>query len=356
LFNVALRVLGLTRLHDTQCGLKVFSREVALRLFRDLSITGFAFDVELLVRADLLGLRVEEVPVEWRHVEESRVRPFRDGVAMLRDALRIRLLLRRGHRPTGPAGMSDATFALMARLEREHWWFRAKRDIAVQEIRRARTRVDLVIDVGCGTGATTRALRAFGFRGLVGIDPSAYAIGMARQADGDTPFAVGRAEALPLKTGSATCVVCLDVLEHTLDDAAALGEIGRVMEPGATLVITVPAYVLAWSEHDVTLGHQRRYTARALRRRMVAAGFVVRRCTYFHSWLVPVAFLMRKTPLGRLVRGSTEEASFVGPSVNRLLRFVSGVEQRFIRLLPLPFGLSILLVAERPTEPVAHGG
>src|SRR5438093_5039334 len=65
LFNIALRMLGLTRTHDTQCGLKVFSREAGLRLFRDLSITGFAFDVELLLRADLLGLRVEEVPVEW---------------------------------------------------------------------------------------------------------------------------------------------------------------------------------------------------------------------------------------------------------------------------------------------------
>src|SRR5207244_11349247 len=86
-FNLALRLLGLTRLHDTQCGLKVFAREAALLLFEQLSVTGFAFDVELLLFADRLGLRVEEVPVEWRHVEASRGRPRRDGVAMLRDAL-----------------------------------------------------------------------------------------------------------------------------------------------------------------------------------------------------------------------------------------------------------------------------
>jgi len=356
LFNLALRALGLTRMHDTQCGLKVFSRDAALGLFRDLSITGFAFDVELLLRADLLGLRVEEVPVEWRHVEESRVRPLRDGLAMLRDAVRIRLALRGGRRAAPPTGMRDATFAVMARLEREHWWFRAKRELAVQELRRAGTATDFAADVGCGTGATAGALRALGFRGLVGIDPSAYAVGLARQADGDTPFVVGRAEALPLKTGSSGCIVCMDVLEHTPDDAVTLDELGRVGGPGSTLLITVPAYQWAWSEHDVTLGHHRRYTARGLRRRVVAAGFLVRRCTYFHSWLVPLAFLVRKTPLGRLLHGSAEEASFVSPAVNRLLHLVTRVEQRLIRLLPLPFGLSILLVAERPGGSLTRGG
>jgi len=102
-FNLVLRLLGLTRFRDTQCGLKVFTREAAFRLFQHLSITGFAFDVELLLVAERLGLRVEEVPVEWRHVEESRVRPVRDGFAMLRDALRLRFARahRRAPRPTG---------------------------------------------------------------------------------------------------------------------------------------------------------------------------------------------------------------------------------------------------------------
>src|SRR5439155_290498 len=130
---------GLTRLHDTQCGLKVFAREAALLLFEQLSVTGFAFDVELLLFADRLGLRVEEVPVEWRHVEESRVRPLRDGVAMLRDALRLRLAPRVRRRGPRPTSMRDETFAVMSKLEREHWWFRAKRELAVQELRQSGT-------------------------------------------------------------------------------------------------------------------------------------------------------------------------------------------------------------------------
>ena len=349
-FNLALRLLGLTRLHDTQCGLKVFAREAALLLFEQLSVTGFAFDVELLLFADRLGLRVEEVPVEWRHVEESRVRPLRDGVAMLRDALRLRLAPRVRRRGPRPTSMRDETFAVMAKLEREHWWFRAKRELAVQELRRAGTRDGAAADVGCGTGASAAALRALGFHPLIGIDPSSYAIGLAHKGDGNTPFVVARAEALPLKTGSSGCVLCMDVLEHMADDVATLGELGRVVRPGSTLLLTVPAYGWAWSDHDVTLGHHRRYTARTLRRRVRAAGFIVRRCTYFHSWLVPLAFLVRKTPLARLMRGSAEEASFVSPGVNRLLHLVSRAERGVIRMVRLPFGLSIMLVAERPAS------
>jgi len=347
-FNLVLRLLGLTRFRDTQCGLKVFTREAGRCLFEQLTVTGFAFDVELLLLAERLGLRVEEVPVEWRHVEESRVRPLRDGLTMLRDAVRIRFASRPRRRAVAPAGMRDETFAVMARLEREHWWFRAKRELAVQELRRVGTRPGTAADVGCGTGATAAALRVLGFRTLVGIDPSSTAIELARQADGDTPFVVARAEALPLKTGSSACVVCMDVLEHMRDDLAALGELGRVVRPGSTLLLTVPAYQWAWSDHDVVLGHWRRYTARLLRQRVAAAGFIVRRCTYFHSWLVPLALLMRKTPLRRLVRSSAEEASFVSPGVNGLLHLLARAERAIIRLLPLPFGLSIMLVAERP--------
>ena len=125
-FNLALRFLGLTRFRDTQCGLKVFTREAALRLFEQLSVTGFAFDVELLLLAEDLGLRVEEVPVEWRHVEESRVRPMRDGLAMLRDALRIRLA--RGTRSRRlPAVARDETLASAATPERDHERLRVKR-------------------------------------------------------------------------------------------------------------------------------------------------------------------------------------------------------------------------------------
>ena len=92
-FNVALRALGLTRLHDTQCGFKLLDGALARRMAGVLRLDGFAFDVELLARAARAGATVAEVPVRWRHVDASRVRPLRHGAQMLRDAVRVRVWL-----------------------------------------------------------------------------------------------------------------------------------------------------------------------------------------------------------------------------------------------------------------------
>jgi dolichyl-phosphate beta-glucosyltransferase len=90
LFNLGLRVLGLTSLRDTQCGFKLLEGQLAHRLAGELRLDGFAFDVELLARAQSHGVTIAEVPVRWYHIESSRVSPLRHGMQMLRDALRIR--------------------------------------------------------------------------------------------------------------------------------------------------------------------------------------------------------------------------------------------------------------------------
>ncbi len=75
-FNRFVRALGLSPLLDTQCGFKLFEGEAARSLFAALEIEGFAFDVEVLARAERAGLRVVELPVLWRNDADSRVRAF----------------------------------------------------------------------------------------------------------------------------------------------------------------------------------------------------------------------------------------------------------------------------------------
>ena len=87
LFNVLVRGLLVHTIADTQCGLKVFKRPVALDLFTRQSITGFAFDVELLWLAQRSGYRIAEVPISWVADAESRVRPWRDSLTMTRDVV-----------------------------------------------------------------------------------------------------------------------------------------------------------------------------------------------------------------------------------------------------------------------------
>jgi dolichyl-phosphate beta-glucosyltransferase len=93
LFNLYLRILRLTDLEDTQCGFKLLDGELARCLAPLLRLDRFAFDVELLARARRMGASIAEVPVRWRHVEQSRVDPLRDGLRMGWDALRLRIWL-----------------------------------------------------------------------------------------------------------------------------------------------------------------------------------------------------------------------------------------------------------------------
>jgi len=74
---------------DTQCGFKLFGREVVQAVFPKMQVEGFAFDVEAIARSLRLGFDVIEVPVRWVDDRRSRVSPVRDSARMFRDVVKI---------------------------------------------------------------------------------------------------------------------------------------------------------------------------------------------------------------------------------------------------------------------------
>ena len=94
-FNRLVRLATGLSFPDTQCGFKGFRREAALELFGGLETVGFCFDVEVLLKARELGLRVEELGVRWQNREESAVHPLWSSLEMLWDLARLRLDRRR---------------------------------------------------------------------------------------------------------------------------------------------------------------------------------------------------------------------------------------------------------------------
>ena len=90
LFNHAVRKVTGLGYADTQCGFKAFRGEVARRLFALNQIDGFAFDVEVLLFAQVAGMRIVEVPVKWTERDGSKVRVGIDPLKMLWDLLQIR--------------------------------------------------------------------------------------------------------------------------------------------------------------------------------------------------------------------------------------------------------------------------
>ncbi len=95
-------VVGLPKIQDTQCGFKVFRKDVAHALFSKMSelhdgyketrgskVTA-SFDVELLYLASKMGYAIKEVPVQWRYVQTRRVSPVSDSLDGLLGLLKIR--------------------------------------------------------------------------------------------------------------------------------------------------------------------------------------------------------------------------------------------------------------------------
>jgi dolichyl-phosphate beta-glucosyltransferase len=94
-FNRLVRLAGVGGIHDTQCGFKLLDGAAARRLAGLLTVDGFAYDVELVLLARLLGYRVREVGVRWANSPGSRVHPVFDSLSMLGDLVRLRWRHRR---------------------------------------------------------------------------------------------------------------------------------------------------------------------------------------------------------------------------------------------------------------------
>jgi dolichyl-phosphate beta-glucosyltransferase len=102
-------VRALTRLpyRDTQCGFKLFTVEAARALVERQISERYAFDLELLLRARAMGLRVVEVPILWQEQADSRVTAWSTGAVLAWDTLKLTWRLRCRGRSATPAGALD---------------------------------------------------------------------------------------------------------------------------------------------------------------------------------------------------------------------------------------------------------
>jgi glycosyltransferase involved in cell wall biosynthesis len=97
LVQVTRRVLVIRSIQDTQCGFKVFRRELARAVFSRTRITSFAFDIEALFLAKQLGARIVEMPVTTTFRAESTFNVRKHLPRFLEDIVQIRLNDLRGY-------------------------------------------------------------------------------------------------------------------------------------------------------------------------------------------------------------------------------------------------------------------
>ena len=89
-FNLLVRIFTGLRIHDTQCGFKLFRRQTTRRAFELQRVDRFGFDPEILFLIKRLGGKVVEVPVRWNHSPATKVHYLRDSLHMTLDLVLLR--------------------------------------------------------------------------------------------------------------------------------------------------------------------------------------------------------------------------------------------------------------------------
>ena len=242
--------------------------------------------------------------------------------------------------------MRPEEFHALARVEREHWFYRGKRAIVRHWLRALRPLAadDLLVDVGAGTGQFLIELA--GSCQALGIEPDR--VGLQIASGTKARLVRGSIAALPVASGRAAAVTALDVLEHVEDEGAALRELVRITRPTGLVALHVPAFPALWSDWDVALGHRRRYTLPELHRLVEGAGLAIRRCVYVNSAAFLPILLYRRLRTRRRPGAAERLEDHVPPAaLNALLYALFVVPARWRWFAP-PVGVSILCIAEKP--------
>lgn len=249
--------------------------------------------------------------------------------------------------PAETPSFSTARLDRIMNMERNHFWFAARRRLVEGLLRRsARTPGISVLDLGVGGGLFCQQLAQSGDR-MTAIDFLPGGLLRLRRDAPAVKLVQSSAESLSLRDASFDAALALDVLEH-IDDHAATAELFRVLRPGGCLIITVPAFPALWSFRDTAAGHRRRYRRQALVQLLGAAGFAVEQTGYYQCLLFPLAILSRWA--GRRNAATRDWEDAPPKLLNQLFLAISSAEVLLGGFIPWPYGSSLFAVARRPSE------
>ena len=238
--------------------------------------------------------------------------------------------------------MERVVYQQMAELDDRHWWYRARRRILAELIRReVRLPVDgRILEIGCGTGHNLQMLSGFGHVDGLELDDEAAALSEKRLGRGIIRSPLPELDGV---SNDYDLIGAFDVIEHIEDDRTALAAIATKLKPGGKFMMTVPAHPWMWTAHDVANHHKRRYSKRSLRELLEGSPMRLQKIGYFNSLLFPVAVAERTVSK---LRGKDDGNVSLPPGpLNGALEAVFAAERYLIGRLPLPPGLSLFAVA-----------
>ena len=244
--------------------------------------------------------------------------------------------------------MDIAEYRRMAQVEQTHWWYQATRRLLrqfiVSELREVEQSTPRrFLDAGCGTGATGAWLADFG--SVIALDTEVEALNLYCQAHPEAQLIHGDISAIDLSDDFVDAALCVTVLYHgeVTDPGAAVRELARVVKPGGLVCLMEPGVRSLRRSHDQVTHAARRFSRRELETLAANAGLDIIRSTGAYSFLVPPAWL--KSRVERNTTSSDLDSNTSG--LFGLLGLLARFERRILRVVSLPFGLSVIVVARK---------
>lgn len=232
----------------------------------------------------------------------------------------------------------------MASLENDHWWFKGRRAVVFDLIRRQVTPGGRILDVGLGTGYNAALLQKLGFC-VDGVEPAVEVQMMISSLPQSIRVFSSEFPCAEVPDSSYDAVLLLDVLEHLPDERAALADVYRVLKPGGCVIITVPAFGFLWSDHDKRAHHVRRYRKSELFRSLQTAHLAARTLSYYNFFLFPpivvVRFITKAVPRFAAV----DDFKKTPAMLNFWLAALFSGEKYLLRWISFPWGVSLVACA-----------
>jgi len=238
--------------------------------------------------------------------------------------------------------------------ERNHWFFLARNKIIMDYIRqllgeRKDGKPLKILNVGVATGYTSVLLKEFGEITSIEYEESAYEFVMEHVED--IGLQLGTILDLPFDDGSFDLVCAFDVVEHVIEDELAVSELKRVCKNDSHVVITVPAFMSLWSNHDVINHHIKRYRHAEILN-LFNDPSNIQYSGYFNFWLFPPVWFFRKLNNLFSVTDKTHDEDEVssdltvmskpGLASKLIFKIFASESGRVLKGKSFPFGVSIL--------------
>jgi SAM-dependent methyltransferase len=245
-----------------------------------------------------------------------------------------------------------SSFEFLFSMEQKHFWHIGRKKIILDILQK--NIKDLsnsrMLEIGCGNGNVLAYLKQHNVI-IEGCDIFMESLRFCRRRLPSVPLYQADILSLPF-LNEFDIVGLFDILEHIEHDEKALLEVGQTLKSGGKLILTVPAHKFLRGYFDEYSRHKRRYSKEELIAKLERNGYTLNKCSFYIFFLFPLFIGIRMfndfrwNKRGRHNAIPTDELKTL-PVINELFLFLLTLEKYLIRYWNLPFGASLVVVAQK---------